>query len=243
MAARARQGSRLIRWETAGPYEVAFSTRVGGVSGGPFASLNLGLLTADEPGNVEENRRRLCSEVRADPSRLALNRQVHGKLVHRAVPGARGEPGDGLWTDEAGLPMLAVVADCVPVAIARAPASGGKPALAVLHVGRMGLLAGIIEEAVLRIGNGSAVVGPGIGPCCYEVGPEVMEPFVARFGTGVVRGRNLDLWSAAERTLRDAGLDSVERTDLCTACNPELFFSHRRDGGVTGRQGVVGYVT
>jgi len=230
----------VIRWDAPGPYEVAFSTRAGGVSDGPFASLNLGLLTDDDAANVAENRRRLCADVGADPAPLAMNRQVHGTLVHRAERGRRAEEGDGLWTEEPGLPMLAVVADCLPVALART--SGGPPALAVLHVGRLGLIEGIIEKAVAIVGNGSAVVGPGIGPCCYEVGPEVAEPYRARFGPDIARGRTLDLWTAAERALREAGVTDVERTDLCTACNPDLFFSHRRDEGVTGRQGVIGYV-
>src|SRR6266545_4738922 len=82
-------------------------------------------------------------------------------------------------------------------------------------------------------------IGPGIGPCCYEVGREVREPFRARFGAGVVRGRYLDLWSATEHALRSAGAARVARSDLCTACNPQLFFSHRRDGARTGRQGAL----
>ena len=84
----------------------------------------------------------------------------------------------------------------------------------------------------------AAIVGPAIGPCCYEVGPEVS----SRFDTDLTRGRKLDLWTAAERALRRAGCATVERVDLCTACNVDLFFSHRRDGGVTGRQGVIGFV-
>ena len=92
----------MIRWDAAGPYAVVFSTRDGGVSEGPFASLNLGRMTGDDVERVDENRRRLCAAVGADAERLALNRQVHSTLVHRAEPGARGEPGDGLWTDEPG---------------------------------------------------------------------------------------------------------------------------------------------
>ena len=83
----------LIRWDGPPGYEVAFSTRQGGVSEGPFESLNLGRLTDDEPANVDENRRRLCAGVGADPDRLAMNRQVHAAAVHRAKPGARGRPG------------------------------------------------------------------------------------------------------------------------------------------------------
>jgi hypothetical protein len=231
----------MIRWETTGPYVVAFSTRRGGVSEGPYESLNVGRMTDDEAERVAENRRRLCAEVDADPERLAMNRQVHGAVVNRAEAGRRGEPGDGLWSDEPGVPMLKLTADCLPVALARA---NGTPALALLHVGRLGLLEGIVAAGVAALGRGrvAAAVGPGIGPCCYEVGPEIRNDYRTRFGAGVVRGGNLDLWAAAELALREAGVESIERTDLCTACHPELFFSHRRDHGVTGRQGVIGYV-
>jgi polyphenol oxidase len=230
----------VIRWDAPGPYVVAFSTRPGGVSEGPYASLNLGLMTDDEPERVAENRRRLCAEVGADVGRLAMNRQVHASTVNRAVAGERGRPGDGLWTDERALPMLKLTADCLPVALAR---TNGEAGLALLHVGRLGLLEGIVAAGVRALGSGVAgAIGPGIGPCCYEVGAEIRDDYRRRFGGAVIRGRNLDLWSATERALRAAGVDAIERTDLCTACHPDLFFSHRRDGGVTGRQGVIGYI-
>ncbi len=230
----------LLRWDSPGPYAVAFSTRQGGVSRGAFASLNLGRLTDDETQNVEENRRRLCAAVGAEPECLAMNRQVHGPTVNRAEPGARGRPGDGLWTDEPGLPMLKFTADCLPIALAR---TNGRPGLALLHAGRLGLLEGIVAAGVAALGGPlAAIVGPGIGPCCYEVGDDILAAYRSRFGADAVRGRNLDLWYAAESALHDAGVGSVERLDLCTACDPDRFFSHRRDGGVTGRQGVIGYV-
>jgi YfiH family protein len=231
----------LLRWDAPGPYEVAFSTRQGGVSEGPFASLNLGRLTADTRERVDENRNLLCAALAADPARLTMNRQQHAATVNRAHAGRRGEPGDGLWTEEQAVPMLKVTADCVPIAVART--NGDAPALALLHAGWRGLLEGIVAAGLTVLGERTAaVIGPAIGPCCYEVGPEVAEPFLARFGAGVLRGRNLDLWTASERALREAGCSQVERLDLCTACHPELFFSHRRDAGVTGRQGVIGYV-
>jgi purine-nucleoside/S-methyl-5'-thioadenosine phosphorylase / adenosine deaminase len=231
----------LIRWDAAGPYEVAFSTREGGVSEESFASLNLGLLTEDAAANVEENRRRLCEAVGADPDRLAMNRQVHAATVNRAEAGERGRNGDGLWTDEPGVPMLKVTADCLPLALAR---RNGSPALALLHAGRLGLLEGIVEAGVAALGGSlTAVVGPGIGPCCYEVGDEIADAYRARFGSDAVKGRNLDLWTVSERVLRDAGVEDVERLNVCTACDSQRFFSHRRDGGRTGRQGVIGYVT
>jgi YfiH family protein len=229
----------LIRWKnTPGPYEVVFSTREGGVSEGPWASLNLGRMTDDEPERVEENRRLLCEEVAADPETLALNYQYHSADVLRARPGARDDRADGLWTDEPGLPVLALSADCLPIALART--NGSEPALAVLHAGWRGLLAGIAQAGVGALGGRpvAAIVGPGIGPCCYEVGPEVS----ARFDADLTTNGILDLWSAAERALRRAGVAHVDRVDQCTRCNPELFFSHRRSGAVRGVQGVLGAV-
>jgi len=228
----------LIPWDAPGPYRVVFTTRAGGVSAGPYDSLNLALMSDDAAGNVEENRRRLCVAVGADASRLAMNRQEHTILVHRARAGARGEPGDGLWTDDSGVPMLKLTADCLPIAIARADAT--RPALAVVHAGWRGLADGIVAEAVRTLGGGSlaAAVGPAIGPCCYEVGPEVAE----RFDSDLVRDGRLDLPGAAERALRAAGVERVERVDLCTSCRADLFFSHRRDRGRTGRQGGVGLI-
>jgi purine-nucleoside/S-methyl-5'-thioadenosine phosphorylase / adenosine deaminase len=230
----------LLWWDAPGPYEVAFSTRHGGVSEGPYESLNLGVLTRDGPENAHENRRRLCEAVGADSVRLAMNRQVHSATVNRAVGGERGREGDGLWSDDAGVPMLKLTADCLPIVLARRT---GPPALALLHAGRMGLLEGVVESGVAALGGHdlAAAVGPGIGPCCYEIGDDIADAYRARFGGDVLRGRNLDLWMAAERLLRGAGVDSVERLDVCTACSTD-FFSHRRDDGVTGRQGVIGYV-
>src|SRR5207248_8653129 len=208
----------------------------------PFESLNLARMSADRAEQVIENRRRLCAAVGADPARLTMNRQTHSATVNRAHAGRFGEPGDGLWPDERGVPMLKLTADCVPIAIART--NRGRPALAVLHAGRLGLIDGIVEAGVGALGGGrlAAIVGPAIGPCCYEVGDEVAAPFRERFGAGIMRGRNLDLWSAAEQALTAAGVEAVERVDLCTACHDELFFSYRRDGTPRGGQGVIGLV-
>jgi YfiH family protein len=231
----------LIPWDTRGPYTVAFSTRAGGISAGAFESLNLGLRTHDEPENVDENRRRLCAAIGAEVAPLAMNRQRHSPVVNRAEAGERGRDGDGLWTEEQGVPMLALAADCLPIALVRR--DGSRPALALLHAGRVGLLAGIVEAGVAALGGPvAAAVGPGIGPCCYEVGDDIRAAYRARFGSGALRGRNIDLWFAAERVLHDAGVESIERLDMCSVCDPERFFSHRRDGPITGRQGVIGYV-
>jgi polyphenol oxidase len=236
----------VFRWEAPGPYDVAFSTRIGGVSEGPFESLNLGILTGDDPDAVIENRRRLCEKAGANPKRATMLWQQHGAgVVHasddRGVMSAGFDhpPGDALWTDERGLAMMLITADCLPVAVARA--NGDRPALAVLHVGWRGLLEGIAAAALGRLGDGprQAVIGPGIGPCCYEVGEEVAGPFRERFGDDVFQGRNLDLYGATEKALQAAGCSRIERLEMCTSCNPDLFFSHRRDGARTGRQGIV----
>jgi purine-nucleoside/S-methyl-5'-thioadenosine phosphorylase / adenosine deaminase len=231
----------LLRWDGGPAYVVAFSTRLGGVSEAPFDTLNLGRLTMDDPEHVAENRRRLCAAAEAEPSRLSFNRQVHGSVVRRADPAASGKPGDGLVTDVPRRPLLVFGADCVPVALVRRGTA--VPALALLHVGWRGVLAGVIESGAAAVGDAfHAVVGPGIGPCCYEVGEDVAAPFRVRFGRRIVTRGKLDLWSAAESALRGAGAAHVTRTDLCTACRPQLFFSHRRDGPQTGRQGAIAYV-
>lgn len=229
----------MIRWEEPG-FVVGFTTRSGGVSDGPFASLNLGRSTGDDWARVDENRRRACAQLDADPGRLAANRQVHSTVVNEAVAGVQGAVGDGLWSDTPGLPMLALAADCVPIAVA-AP---GRGRLAVLHAGWRGLSHGIAAAGVAAVrGNDSgaevaAAIGPSVGPCCYEVGCDVSGLFEA----DLTRDGKLDLWAATERLLRAAGVARVERVDLCTMCRQDLFFSHRRDGRPRGVQGVIGYV-
>jgi YfiH family protein len=226
----------MITWDQPG-YLVAFTTRVGGVSEPPYESLNLTQGTGDDPARVEENRRIACDALRLPYERLAFNRQVHSPAVHRAQPGKRGAPGDGLWTDELQLPILAMSADCLPIAVAR---TAGSRALTVLHAGWRGLAEGVVAAGVAALGAGpkAAVIGPAIGPCCYEVGPEVS----TLFDDDLTRDRKLDLWTAAERALRQAGVAHVDRVDLCTRDYPELFFSHRRDGRSRGVQGVLGAV-
>jgi hypothetical protein len=231
----------VIRWDEPG-YIVAFTTRVGGVSEPPYDSLNLTIGTGDDRVRVEENRRLACEAVGVPAATLAFNRQVHSPTVRRARAGVRGEPGDGLWSEEQGVSMLAMSADCLPIAVAR---TAGSPALALLHAGWRGLAAGVVASGVSALrstsSNGAAlaaIVGPAIGPCCYEVGREVSELFDA----DLTEDGKLDLWSAAERALAAAGVERIERVDLCTRCNPQLFFSHRRDGRARGVQGVLGAV-
>jgi YfiH family protein len=238
----------LIEWDAPGPYRVAFSTRMGGISEAEFASLNLGILTEDDPARVVVNRMRLCEAVDADPDGATMAWQRHGATVTRAqqrgivTPGTVYDHCDGLWSDEPGRAMLLLSADCMPIAIARS--DGARPAVEILHAGWRGVLAGIVAAGVRAVGSRAlvAAIGPSIGPCCYDVGEEVSSPFRQAFGDDVVQDGKLDLWTSAERALRAAGVERVQRFDLCTSCDRERFFSHRRDHGRTGRQGVIAYV-
>jgi len=221
---------------------VVFSTRNGGVSEGRYESLNLGILTGDDPAHVGENRRRLAERLDVGPERVAMGWQVHGAELQEwsgppasrfSDPDADLRKVDGHITDEPDLALLVLVADCLPVALS----GGGR--VAMLHCGWRGLAAGIVQRAVARFQSPpAAAIGPGIGPCCYEVGAEVLKAFEDL--DGVAEDRMLDLRAVAERKLEAVGVDSVEHLDLCTSCRPDLFFSHRRDGPETGRQaGVV----
>jgi hypothetical protein len=196
------------------------------VSEGPYESLNLGVLTDNEPARVERNRELLGSAVGRD---LAWGWQVHGTDIQEW--GERPpEPArvDAHVTSRQDIALLVLVADCLPVALA-----GGDRA-AMVHCGWRGLAGGILERAVEHFdGRPAAAVGPGIGRCCFEVGEEVLEQFDRRFADG----RMLDLRAVAEDRLKATGVEHVEHVDLCTSCRPDLFFSHRRDAGVTGRQG------
>jgi polyphenol oxidase len=221
-----------------------FTTRRGGVSSGPYASLNLGLWTDDEPANVHENRDRLAARAGIERGRFAQGRQVHGAEVRRLReppdPDEEPAPADGQATSVAGVAPVVLVADCLPIALA------GPGAVAMLHAGWRGLHGGVVEAGVRAVrelgGSGDmvAAIGPGAGGCCYEVGEEVHAAFAAH-GDAVRRGRNLDLKAIAARDLGAAGVSGVHDVGICTMCaDPELFYSHRRDGGVTGRQaGVV----
>jgi YfiH family protein len=218
-----------------------FTTRRGGVSEGPYASLNLGRRTGDDGERVEANRERLGEIAGHDWGRFARAIQVHGTRVRRVEDTPRGddpsEEADGHVTALRGVPALVFVADCLPVALAGG--GRGQVHVAMVHAGWRGLAGGILAEAVAGLGGADGVraaIGPGIGPCCYEVGDEVRE----RFPAEAADGRMLDLKLAARRALEAAGVREVHDAGLCTSCDPERFFSHRRDNGVTGRQaGIV----
>jgi YfiH family protein len=221
-----------ISAELAGAH-VLFTTRQGGVSTGPYESLNLGLLTDDSPDAVHANRERLASFAGLASGGLVHGRQVHATTVRRVLePPAEGEapePADGQATPLAGMAPMVLTADCLPVALV------SPRAVAMVHAGWRGLVGGVIEEglealAELDGGPVAGAIGPGARPCCYEVGDEVREALGQD-------GRTADLPGAARGRLAAAGVGEVHDLGLCTICSdPALFFSHRRDHGVTGRQ-------
>jgi YfiH family protein len=223
----------------------AFSTRDGGVSEGAYASLNVGLHVGDDPANVVENRRLLAERVGLAPEAIAMGRQVHETAIERwgtppdpvrhgfTDPSAELPEVDGHTTTRHGLGLLVQVADCLPIALA------SPRRIAMIHCGWRGLAGGLVEHALsLFDARPTAAIGPGIGSCCYEVGPEVLAAFEGM--EGAASGGMLDLRRVAAAKLAAAGAVGVEHVDLCTSCNPDQFFSYRRDGGVTGRQcGIV----
>lgn len=222
---------------------VVFTTRVGGRSSPPFEGLNLSYETGDDPAAVGQNRKAVSSALRIS-SEWVTGHQLHRARVLVAEPGMAGArpprpPGDAVVTYHAALPVAVLVADCVPIALV------GSSGVAAVHAGWRGMCAGVIEAAAAQMdGKARAWIGPSIGPCHYEVGPEVLEQFrlthpgsedlFTKVG-GILR---LDLRAAARWLLASAGVEVAGRGEPpCTFCD-RRFYSYRRDG-VTGRQALI----
>lgn len=233
----------------------AFTNRLGGVSGGPYASLNLGLHVGDDPQAVWKNRRRALLAAGADPERLTLGEQVHGTGLRWVEPadcgaGAREASSalaatDGLLTGQRGVVLGVLVADCVPVLLAD-PEAGLVAAVHAGWRGTAGRIAARAVEAMVSAGAQPsrilAAMGPSIGPCCYRVSPDLASHFASLFGQGVVceeaDGPHLDLRLANRQALLEAGLAEAHISwhPPCTACANDRYFSHRAQGGRAGRQ-------
>lgn len=223
----------------------AFAARLGGASSYPFDSLNVGLRIGDEDRAVRENRRRLAAALDRDAAGFLIGRQVHGAeialrseapapnpyLDGRAPPPAEC---DGQLAASPRLTPIVQVADCLPLAMV------GARGVGMLHCGWRGLAAGIVARGAEALEAHAAAIGPAIGPCCYEVGEEVLVLF-SDLGAGVATSGRLDLAEVTRRLLARAGVTEVEAAGLCTGCAPDLFFSHRRDG-MTGRQGAAAWL-
>jgi len=219
-----------------------FPERGGGVSTGARASLNLGKRWGDSVENVDENRRLLAAHAGYDPAALAATRHVHGTAVWAVgEPLAPDAEFDGLVCDRPGPVLGAFAADCVPILfmdpIARV--------IGAAHAGWRGTVHGVAAHVVARMTELGArperirvALGPSIGPCCFEVGPEVVDQFRSALGDVpelVVRGPHkdhVDLRVALRTTLVRAGVraDAIDDQPPCTKCESERFFSYRRDG-------------
>lgn len=227
----------------------AVLTRHGGVSPAPWQSLNLGWTVGDDPGRVEENYQRWAAALGLQREALTTTWQVHGRRILVADPGHQGGSlgkADGLITRTPGIPLVQRYADCTPI-LAYDPV---QHACGIAHAGWQGTVArtatSLIQAMQRHFGSDPArmvaAVGPAIGPCCYEVGPEVIaaihdsqqDPGALLHPTRPGHAR-LDLWQANARQLHEAGVGEVVVAGLCTACHNDTFFSHRGDKGRSGR--------
>jgi YfiH family protein len=227
------------------------TTRAGGVSVGPYSSLNLGASVGDRQEAVEENRARLALALGFPPARLVTTPQVHGKDVlvvdETSAPAALSIRADILVSREPGFLLMQRFADCVPLLLWHPEAH----VVGVAHAGWRGTaigVAGRFVAAAADLGGGPAglrvVVGPSIGPCCFEVGEEVVEQIPGADAASSVgpRGRpHVDLWEINRRQLVAAGVPAgqVEVAGACTRCQPETYFSHRALGYPAGRFGAA----
>lgn len=229
-----------------------FSTRPGGVTTvyGQPDDLNLGFTKEDDRAAVEENRRLFLERIAPGQAwPLRTTRQIHSDLALPVpTPDIPLDPADGLSTALPGVFLAMLTADCVPVLLV----DPAHRAVSVFHAGWRGTVAAIVEKGVQHMrdaynstpGDLLAAIGPSIGPCCYEIGDEVLTRFHASFpyAASLFRDRHLDLWQANRRQLESAGLPPAHITVLgaCTACartpdNRRKFFSYRTEAGVTGR--------
>jgi hypothetical protein len=213
-----------------------FTTRRGGHSHAPFDSLNLGRWTDDDPADVERNRDVVARIAGVPLDHVAQGRQVHGTHVQvvERVPREIVDA-DAVVTALPGVAALVLTADCMAIALAT------PTRVAMAHAGWRGLADGVIENALEQLGDEPVVaaIGPSAGGCCYEVGDDVREALcVDPCGEPAL----IDLKSIACERLYGGDVDVVHDVGLCTMCTPpDLFFSHRRDGPVTGRQGGIAW--
>lgn len=243
-----------VLWRTGAVH--AFSTRIGGVSEGPFSSLNLGnpggCAEQDDSCRIAENYRRFLEGLDLEGRAIGRVRQVHGVEVVDFSGGVREgaiREGDALVASTTDYVLSVRVADCVPVLLA---SEDGRHVGAV-HAGWRGIVGGVVEAGVrsLRLKSGDQAIVAAIGPCigvgAFEVGGEVIEQFRGIFGeaapirTGSGGKGHVDLREAVRMQLVEAGLgvEMVETSDRCTSRDAEEFFSHRRERGVTGRMAAV----
>ncbi len=257
-------GIRILtvpHWCQAGG-EVAFSTRWGGVSSGEYTTLNLGLHVGDQADRVLENRRRFLQVFHADLSEAVCCEQVHGCRVEKVTLKDKGRGAcqldsaipdcDALITDQVGLWLLSFYADCVPVYFF----DSVQRAIGVAHSGWKGTMDRIAAKTLrcMQVEYGTSAdqvqvfIGPGIGPCCFVIQPELKKKVETEFSSWhdimTVDAEGKVTWNLPEtnrRMLITEGVrpDNITMCEVCTACNPQIFFSYRREQGDTGRMGAL----
>lgn len=222
----------------------AFSTRHGGV--GPGGSFSLGTPQGESWDFVEQNRRLYCKQLGVDPAGLFIMNQVHGKYVVVAEDNTQSKAdmveADAAITNQKNLALTIQTADCVPILLY----DPHKGAIGAVHAGWRSASLGIITETIDQMkeqfnsnpADCHALIGPSIGPCCYEVGRDVSRHFPASTTKQNPKKRDrLDLWKTTHRQLLHCGFleEHILQTKLCTAHNTDLFFSYRSEGHQTGR--------
>lgn len=240
----------------------AFSTRIGGVSPGDFASLNLGFHTEDDKDNVLQNRKKICDALKIDYSQIIAGEQVHSDNIKVVTEKDRGKGAldyenaiaktDALITNQAKIALTSYYADCVPIIIL----DPGQEVIALAHAGWKGTVNKIGQKTILRMQKefDSCLedilvgIGPSIGPCCYEVDEHVVAPLRESFNywedllrqTGKNRWK-LDLWETNCRQLQEVGIlkENIIASEICTACNTDQFYSYRAENGSTGRMASI----
>ena len=230
-------------------------TRKGGDSQAPFNSLNLGGNVGDDPRAVRRNHERMYAALGVDDGAVCTVWQVHGNDVIIAQTPVRGRRwlayADAMGTDKAGTTLSMRFADCVPLLFFD-PVRG---VIGMAHAGWRGVVSGMAANTIQTMTQSygckradiQALIGPSIGPDCYQVGEEVVTAVHAYFGSyeGLIRRSEsdgsayLDLWAASALDLRRAGIEQIETAAICTAANTHEFFSHRGERGRTGRFGAV----
>lgn len=231
-------------WPAHPRVRAASTTRAGGVSGAPYASMNPAAHVGDSPAAVRENRARLAAQLRLPATPFWLQ-QVHGTRVVDAATTAALPEADGAWSTRANVVCAVLTADCLPLLLSD---RDGR-CVAAAHAGWRGLAAGVIEHAVAALPvKGDALLawlGPAIGPEAYLVGDEVRAAFMARdaqaadaFAAHPGGGWHADLYRLARQRLAACGVNAVYGGDHCTFQENERFFSFRRDG-VTGRMATL----
>lgn len=249
------------RFENTGLVRVVFTTRLGGVSNTPFNSLNLGIKKKDSKESIYQNYQILSRATGIPVENMVLSDQIHGDKIVRVGEKDIGKDFfntnrisgvDGLITNEKEVALVTFYADCVPLFFL----DPIQKAIGLTHAGWRGTIKGIgrktikkmEEEFYTKPENCLVAIGPSIGPCCFEVGKDVVEKINIEFTkpeqyyTDKGNGKYMvDLWKLNQNQLMEAGIhpQNVELSKICTKCNRDIFFSHRGDQGNTGSLAAV----